>query len=97
LLLDFQDADLYTSLAGVLGQQQRWDDAASAAREALRLNPNNDLAHALLGVALGGKDDWDGMVSEEREAIRLNPNNDGAHGGLGFALGQKGDLELIRK
>jgi len=78
LLLDFQDADLYTSLAGVLGQQQRWDDAASAAREALRLNPNNDLAHALLGVALGGKDDWDGMVSEEREAIRLNPNNDGA-------------------
>ena len=42
LLLDSQNADLYVSLAYVLGQQKKWDDAAAAAREALRLNPNND-------------------------------------------------------
>ena len=53
LLLDSQNADLYVSLAYVLGQQEKWDDAASAAREALRLNPNDDMAHINLGVALG--------------------------------------------
>ncbi len=63
----------------------------AAAREALRLNPNNDLAHDNLGVALGSKGDWDGAIAEYREALRLNPNNDTAHNNLGVALGNKGD------
>ena len=36
----------------------------SADREALRLNPNNDMAHVNLGVALGNKGDWDGAIAE---------------------------------
>jgi Flp pilus assembly protein TadD len=46
------------------------------AREALRLNPNNDNAHVNLGIALGQKGDLDGEIAEEREALRLNPKNE---------------------
>ena len=35
LLLDSQNAEIYMSLGYVLGQQKKWDDAESAAREAL--------------------------------------------------------------
>jgi Flp pilus assembly protein TadD len=37
LLLDPENADLYANLAYVLVRQKKWDDAVSAAREALRL------------------------------------------------------------
>jgi tetratricopeptide (TPR) repeat protein len=50
-----------------------WDGAIVEEREALRLNPNNELAHYDLGHALGDKGDWDGEIAEEREALRLNP------------------------
>jgi len=36
LLLDPENADLYANLAYVLVRQKKWDDAVSAAREALR-------------------------------------------------------------
>jgi tetratricopeptide (TPR) repeat protein len=93
LLLDSQNPDLYVSLTYVLGQQNKWDDTATAAREALRLNPNNDMAHNNLGLALENKGDRDGAIAEYREALRLNPNNETAHGNLGNALRHKRDLD----
>jgi len=72
-------------------QQEKWDDAAGAAREAVHLNPNNDAAHVNLGAALGKMGDWDGATTEFREALRLNPENDEAHVFLGGALASKGD------
>jgi len=93
LLLDSQNADLYTSLAYVLYQQGKAEDAASAAREALRLNPNNDRAHTNLGAALRNKGDLDGAIAQYSEALRLNPNNDTAHANLGDALESKGDWD----
>ncbi len=86
-----QDADVYLSLASVLGRQRKWDDDVAAAREAVRLNPNSVMAHLLLGVALAGKGDWDGAVAEHREAVRLNSKDDLAHAYLGAALGGKHD------
>jgi Flp pilus assembly protein TadD len=56
------------------------------------LNPNNEQAHATLGLALGNKGDWDGEITEERQALRLNPNDAMGHNCLGFALQKKGDL-----
>jgi tetratricopeptide (TPR) repeat protein len=91
LLLDSQNADLYVDLARVLGQQMKWNDAASAARQAVRLNSNNDMAHNNLGVALGNMGDVNGEIAEYREALRLNPNDADAHNSLGVALDQKGD------
>jgi Flp pilus assembly protein TadD len=93
LLLDSQNPDLYLGLAYVLDQQKRWDDAAAAARQAVRLNPNDDVAHYDLGAALAEKGDRDGAMAEAREALRLNPNNDLAHDNLGSALEKKGDLD----
>jgi tetratricopeptide (TPR) repeat protein len=93
LLLDSQNADVYVSLAYVLGQQNKWDDAVSAAREAVRLDPNYDGAHNNLGDALYRKGDMDGAIAEFREALRLNPNLEVAHYSLGVALGRKGDWD----
>jgi lipoprotein NlpI len=64
-------------------------------RKALRLNPNNDKAHAYLGLALGKKGDLDGAIAQFREALRLNPNYDLAHFGLGLALEKKGNLRGV--
>ena len=40
------------------------DGAIAEYREALRLNPNNDMAHYNLGLALEHKGDWDGAMAE---------------------------------
>jgi len=93
LTLGPPSADLYLSLASVLGRQRKWDDDVTAAREAVRLNPNSMMAHILLGLALGGKGDWDGAVAEHREALRLNSSDDYAHAYLGLALGGKHDWD----
>jgi len=87
------DADIDLSLAMVLGRQRKWDDDAAAAREAVRSNPNNGMAHIVLGVALAGKADWDGAAAEHREALRLNSNDDLAHAYLGLALGGRHDWD----
>ena len=93
LLLDSQNADLYVSLAFVLGQQQKWDAAIAEYRESLRLNPDNERVHVSLGDALGVKGDWNGEIAEEHEALRLNPNLAEAHLNLGLALGTTGDWD----
>jgi hypothetical protein len=65
----------------------------NAARQAFRVNPNNDNVHVNLGLALDNKGDLEAAIGEYREALRLNPNNDLAHYNLGLALDDKGDLD----
>jgi tetratricopeptide (TPR) repeat protein len=91
LLHDSQNADVYFGLSYVLNQQKKWDASVSAARQAVRLNPNNEWARANLGNAILSKGDVDGAIAEYREALRLNPKNESAHYNLGVALGNKGD------
>jgi Flp pilus assembly protein TadD len=90
-LLDSQDGDLYLGLAFVQGKLQEWNAAESAARDALRLNPHNGMAHAYCGAALAQKGDWSAAIAEEREALRLNADNAFAHNELGVALEKQGD------
>ncbi len=55
-------------------------------RESVRRDPNNELAHFLLGVLL---DEWGQhkeAMSSYRETLRLKPNHPGAHHYLGNAL-----------
>ena len=77
----------------MLIRQQRWIDAESALRSALRLDPKNDMAHSNLGVALATTRDIDGAIAEFREALRLNPTSADAHANPGTALGIKGDVD----
>ena len=93
LTLGPPNADVYLSLATILGRQRKWDDDVAAARQSLSLNPNSGMAHILLGVALGGRGDWDGAAAEDREALRLDANDDYAHAYLGLALGGKQDWD----
>jgi tetratricopeptide (TPR) repeat protein len=65
----------------------------NAARQAFRVNPNNDNVHVNLGLALDNKGELEAAIGEYREALRLNPNNDIAHYNLGLALDDKGELE----
>lgn len=91
LSLDTPNADVYLALASVQGQQKKWDDEVTAAREALKLNPSSEKAHLLIAAAFAGKGDWDGAEAEDREALKLNSKSDEAHADLGVALGGKHD------
>jgi Flp pilus assembly protein TadD len=100
LLLDQHDAGLYGGLAFILGRQEKWHEGTSAARNALRLDPKDELAHDFLalahigrGLALEKKGKSDGAIAEYRKALRLNPNNELAHIDLGGVFGKKGDWE----
>jgi tetratricopeptide (TPR) repeat protein len=69
------------------------DEAIAAYREAIRLNPEFDIAWRNLGAALAGKGFLDEAVAACREAIRINPNCAGAHFNLGGALWKQGKLD----
>ena len=66
------------------------DRAVAAAREAIRLQPDDAAAHYNLGVALDGQGKLDEAVAEYREAIRLQPDFAEAHFNLGIALATRG-------
>jgi tetratricopeptide (TPR) repeat protein len=73
--------------------EKQYASAETEYRAAVRLNPNDDLAHASLGAALAENGDLNGAIVEEREALRLNPNNDRAHYGLGLWLERTGNRQ----
>ena len=54
-------------------QQGRWPDAVSEAEAALRLNPEQPLAHNLLGVEAFGRDDIAAAKGHFEAAARLDP------------------------
>ena len=60
-------------------------------REALRINPNDALAHSNLGFTFQRQDKLDDARVELREAIRINPNLAEPHYLLGGALRQQGN------
>jgi tetratricopeptide (TPR) repeat protein len=100
LLFDPHNPDLYDCLAIVLIHQNKWDEAASAARQALRLDPKDEqardflvLAHNNFGFALEQKGDLNGAIAEYHELLRLDPNNALAHASLGTVLEKKDDLD----
>ena len=65
----------------------------NAARQAFRVNPNNDNVHVNLGLALDNKGDLEAAIGEYREALRLNPTYENAHNILGSALYKKGNVD----
>ncbi len=66
--------------------------AVAACREAIRMKPDDALAHLNLGYALGNSGDVRGAIAEYREAIRLKPDYAEAHSNLGNALRGSGDV-----
>jgi serine/threonine-protein kinase len=73
--------------ADVLGR------AVAAAREAIRLKPDQATAHVKLGRALTGRGEAEAAIAEFREAIRLKPDDARAYNNLGLVLAKRGEAE----
>ncbi len=74
--------------------QSKFDAAIIEIREALRINPNDAVAHNSLGGVYEDQGKLDEAVREYREALRMNPNFAVAHYNLALAIeatGKHGD------
>jgi tetratricopeptide (TPR) repeat protein len=80
-------------LAYILDVAGQFDAAVAELRAALRLNPNDALAHYNLALALERRGKGDEAVAELREAIRLNPIDARANFYLGSNLVDQGKLD----
>lgn len=69
-----------------LERQQRFPEAASEFREAIRLRPTEAKPHANLANVLCRQERVEEGINEFREAIRLDPRSVGARHNLAFAL-----------
>ena len=74
-----------------LTEQGKPDQAIAECRAAIRLKPDDALAHTHLGAILcDDKHDPAGAIVEFRAAIRLKPHDASAHANLGVALEAQG-------
>ncbi len=72
---------------------EKWDEAISEYREAVRLQPRLAQAHLTLADALLVRGDWIGVAVASREAVRLAPADASGHSSLGLALLRLGQLD----
>jgi Flp pilus assembly protein TadD len=66
-------AEDYFSKGAALGQAQKWPEAISALKEAVRLNPNHAKAHMSLAMCYGGTMDFDSARRHYEILKTLNP------------------------
>ncbi len=76
-----------------LRQQARLDEAVSALREAMKLDPENSDLHRELGITFLLAKEWKRARVEMIEALRHDQNDADAHNGLGYALEKLGDID----
>ncbi len=69
-----------------------YERAVVAAREAIRLRPDDANANEHLGLALAGQGKQDEALAAFREALRLRPHDANAHNNLGTALHDQGKV-----
>jgi tetratricopeptide (TPR) repeat protein len=69
-------ADVAAFLNRSLQQYQagQYTESIAAAREALKLAPNSELAYNNIAAAYGGMQMWDEAIQNAREALRIRPD-----------------------
>ena len=70
------------------------DNAISAYKKALAIDPNLTKAHYNLGLAYCKKDKLDEAISEYKETLAIDPNFSNAHNNLGVAYYYKENFKL---
>ncbi len=80
-------------LSDAQGGKGKRAEAEAAYRAALKVNPDDAVAHYNLGTTLATQGRLDEAVAQLRAAIRLKPDDAEAHGNLGNALTAQGNLE----
>ena len=91
-----QEAELQDELGSLLAQQKRWQEAESAFREAVRLNPQEEAAvssHMHLGVVLLQEKQYSAALAELANAAAAAPGNAVVQFQLGRGLAASGKDE----
>jgi len=73
--LDRNDADCHVGLAMGLRAAREFDEAISALKTAIELNPSHAFAHSTLGVLLGISGRAEDAMEHHRAALRLSPRD----------------------
>ncbi len=92
-----QTAQAYRQQADTFVRSKSWDEAITAYRKALELDPNDALTHYDLALAFNYKGDTKQAVEEFQSAIQLKPGWGQAHYSLGVALYTLHDQAGARK
>jgi len=79
--------------AGELHDEERWEEAIEAYREALGTEPDDASIHYNLGLALHETGRRAAAMAHYRDAIRLRPDHAATHLNLGTALYENDQLE----
>jgi tetratricopeptide (TPR) repeat protein len=80
----------HLNLGVALAKQGRLDEAISHYLEALRREPDNEMAHISLGAALVKQGKLDEAVAHYTEALRIRPNYEVTHLSLGIVFTRQG-------
>jgi tetratricopeptide (TPR) repeat protein len=80
------------SLANVLVQLGRQNEAIAHYRLAIQIDPDYKEGHHNLGLTLAGRGDVEGAKREYAEALRIDPRYKEAHNNLAAVLFYEGDL-----
>jgi tetratricopeptide (TPR) repeat protein len=82
--------------AQLLFEQSRFEPAERELRQELAREPDNPMAHALLGLCLAGVGQYDQALAQLRLAIHLAPDLAFAHYALADVLHDRNDLDGSR-
>lgn len=75
-----------SNLANAYLKEQRWDDAATHARAALAIDPDDAFAHNCLGYELFQSKRFDEAIAQFQAALTKRPDFAAAHNNIGLAL-----------
>ena len=91
--LDPFDTEALETQSLLYAQEERYEDAAGALREAIGQDPHNYIPYLMLGnLQLNSLDDLDAAEENYREVLRLNPKESSVREALGQVLIQQGEL-----
>jgi len=91
------DADVLIERAQIQLKQEKPDQAVVSLKSALRVTPDNYLAHLVLGMAMDQTGDFSGAEREYQEAARLQPLMTKPHVLLAELANRRSDAELFKK
>lgn len=93
LVLALSGALLGTMTTLTAVQASSWRDTSSLFGYALTLDPNNEVAHACLGMAYGEEGNYPAAIKELAKAVVSSPNQPNYHLFLGTMLERNGQLD----
>lgn len=69
-----KNADTWINLSLVQYRGGRYEACIESAKQALKLNPNSELAYNNIGAGYAGLQKWDLAIENERAALRIKPD-----------------------